>query len=110
MGCVPFVKLGDYVQEEGLKTGASLFREVDGLRLRFWDRGTLSLRSGNVANCPIRQPWAKRCSAVEMDYSNPLAPVKCNRMARAECDGKCLTGWVRGLGVAMLDILCISWK
>lgn len=54
MGNAPFVRLGDYVQEEGLKRGAL----VDGLRLRFWDRGILSLWSGDVASCPIRQTWA----------------------------------------------------
>ena len=31
------------IAEEGLKTGALLFEEMDGLRLKFWDRGTLSL-------------------------------------------------------------------
>jgi hypothetical protein len=45
--------------EEGLKTGTLLFGEVDGLGLRFWDRGILSLWLGDMASCPIRQPWAE---------------------------------------------------
>ena len=42
MGRAPSL-VGRLCAEEGLKTGALLFGEVDGLGLRFWDRGILSL-------------------------------------------------------------------